>query len=196
MAIKNKTISRELNEQLRSVRFNSSPSPDNEAISDIIDPPIISKKKTIKPRSLNKRVVSLEYLDKLEKMAIAQTRYESIKDFSHLLSNLSIVLLSISIITYLIFYFISAQTPSLISLLIIAFEAFALLGITLYTISSTSTLKQLADLTASDFSTCSHIIGNPKAETYIPPDETDIADETNEANGLTSSDIVGVTESI
>lgn len=176
MAIKNKTISKELDEQLRSVSFNSSPSPVAEPILDTVDPPIIPKKKSIKAPSLNKRVVTLEYLDKLENSTIAQTRYESIKEFSHLLSNLSIILLSISIITYLIFYFISTHTPSLISLLIIAFEAFALLGLTLYTISKTSNLKQIADLAASDFSTCSHIIGNPQAETYIYPDGADGVD--------------------
>jgi len=182
MTRKSNTISTELNEQLRSVTFNSSPSPVDEPTVDTVDPPITSKKELAKPPSLNKRVVTLEYLDKLEKMSISQARYESIKEFSHLLSNLSIVLLSISIITYLIFYFVSAHTPALISLLIIAFEAFALLGITLYTISRTSNLKQHADLAASDFSTCSHIIGNPQAETYTYSDEVDEVDEVDEAD--------------
>lgn len=180
MVRKNNTISKELDEQLRSITFDTSSATLDDPLleNEPAEPAIIPKKKSTKPPSLNQRVVTLEYLDKLEKSTIAQTRYESIKEFSHLLSNLSIVLLSISIITYLVFYFISHQTPSLISLLMIAFEAFALLGITLYTISRTSNSKQLADLAASDFSTCSHIIGNPQAATYIYPVEADEVEET------------------
>ena len=175
MTAKKKIISRELNEQLRSVTFT----PDNPildksvfvepALIESVTPVTIPKKEPAKPAALNKRVVTVEYLDKLEKATIAETRYESIKGFSHLLSNVSIVLLSVSIITYLILYLINPQMLSLIALLILSLEAFTLLGVTLYTMSKTSTFKELSDLAASDLSTCSHIIGNPRGEVYFFP---------------------------
>lgn len=166
-----KIISKELNDQLRSVTFNPTQAPSQEPETVLPDPtiPVTMPKKVLpKPPSLNKRIVTVEYLDKLEEAVVAETRYESLKSFSHLLSNVSIVLLSVSIITYLIFYVINPQSLSLIALLLLAFEAFTLLGATLFTISKTSALKQISDLAVSDLSTSSHIIGNPRADAYIP----------------------------
>ncbi len=187
MSRRKKIISKELDDQLRSVTFNTNTPavgvPVVEPVVEKTEPAVVAAKEKIKPNlppSLTKRVVTVEYLDKLERATIAQARYESVKEFSHLLSNLSIVLLSISIITYLIFYFISPQSPSLISLLILAFEAFALLGMTLFTISRTANLKQLAEITASDLSTASHIIGNPRGDIYQAPEEPTEAEVSNQ----------------
>ena len=171
MITNKKIISKELNDQLRSVTFNPTKAASQEPETVLPEPTIpviVPEKAPPKPPELNKRVVTVEYLDKLEVAIVAETRYEFLKNLSHLLSNVSIVLLSVSIITYLIFYLINPQPLSLIALLLLAFEAFALLGATLFTISKTSAFKQISDLAISDFSTSSHIIGNPRADAYIP----------------------------
>lgn len=179
MSIKSKHISSELSAELRAVSFSTPDEPDDDdlevhtkettlttekekSVSEVVAP---KPKKTF---SLNQRVVTLEYLDKLEQATAASARYESLKEFSHVVSNLSIVLLSVSIIAYLIIYFINPSSVSLMALIILSLEAFALLGLTLYSMAKASTYRQIRDILVSDFSTCSHTIGNPRAETYIP----------------------------
>lgn len=186
MSKRKKEISKELGDKLRSVSFASSGEipnvPDMPNVVDIPDTQVIHIEddaavdqgnpplKTRKPFSINKRVVTLEYLDKFEQATKASAQYESIKEFSHTISNLSIILLSASIIVYLGFYFINPDAITMVSLLILFLEAFTLLGLTLYTMSKASTSKQIQDILVSDFSTCSQAIGNPRADAYIPID--------------------------
>lgn len=199
MSKRKKEISRELNDQLRSVSFTPSvevpntpdiPSmPGSLNTPDIPDIPDIPTLHTdelaatsqeelpanrANPFYLNRRVVTLEYLDKFEQATKASAQYDTIKDFSHLISNLSIILLVASIVVYLIFYFINPHTITLVSLVILFLQAFTLLGLTLYTMTKASTAKQIRDILVSDFSTCSQAIGNPKAEAYIPLDTPNI----------------------
>lgn len=183
MTKRKKEISSELGDKLRSVSFAPEVEvPDMPNIPDLpgvhteglnVEEDILTevpKPITKKPFSLNKRVVTLEYLDKFEQATKASAQYETIKDFSHTISNLSIILLSASILVYLGFYFINPGAITLVSLLILFLEAFTLLGLTLYTMSKASTSKQIKDILVSDFSTCSQAIGNPRAEAYVPMD--------------------------
>lgn len=180
-----KTVSRELEHQLRSVTF----SPKKTTVDESATPAPVPKKKSTKPLSPNQRIVTVEYLDKLEAATIAHTRYESIQGFSHLLSNVSIALLSVSVITYLIFYLINPQILSLVTLLILALEAVALLGATLYTMSKTAHLKQLSEVAASDLSTCSHIIGNPRGGIYVSPSEPEEEEDEDEPTSIPAIDL-------
>ncbi len=183
MAIKNKEISSKLEAELRAVSFSSP----KELTDDLdvhtpevtltTDEKVISKTTTPtpkKPFSLNQRVVTLEYLDKLEQATAASAKYESIKEFSHVISNMSIVLLSVSVIGYLIVYFINPHSVSITSLIMLSLEAFALLILTLYSMTKAATYKEIRDILVSDFSTCSQAIGNPRAESYIPMDTPEI----------------------
>ena len=178
MSSNKKEISTSLSEQLRAVSFSkpeegdSIPSLDTEEVEEIQVAEINVPK--AKAFSLNKRTVTLEYLDKFEQATKATAQYEAAKEFSHLVSNLSIILLSVSIIAYLGFYFINPGAITLVALLVLFSEAFTLLGLTLYSISRSSTAKQIADILVSDFSTCSQAIGNPRAEVYIPMDSMDV----------------------
>ncbi len=186
MSKRKQEISRELEDELRSVSFATHKDvpniPDIPSFPDIPnvrpeDPAVTNQEevtpKSPKPFSLNKRVVTLEYLEKFEQATKASAEYESIKSFSHTISNLSIILLSASILIYLAFYFISPDAISLASLLVLFIEAFTLLGLTLYSMSKASTSKQIRDILVSDFSTCSQTIGNPRAEAYVPVDAAD-----------------------
>ena len=175
MTIKSREISRELENELRAVTF--SPRVDNGATPELEAEeiiPEIPQPAPPKPFSLNKRVVTLEYLDKFEHATKASAQYDSIQEFSHTISNLSIILLSASIIFYLVSYFLNPHSITLVSLLILCLEAFALLSLTLYSMSKASTAKQIRDILVSDFSTCSNAIGNPRADVYIPMDTSDI----------------------
>lgn len=179
MAVRRNEISKELEDQLRAVSFSSpkesADTNDLEVHSTetalTVEEDVIATTPEPLPKkvfSLDKRMVTLEYLDKLEQATIASARYESIRDFSQLVSNLSIVLLSLSIITYLIFYFVNPHSISLLSLLMLSLEAVTLFGLMLYSTLKTSTYKQIRDMRASDFSTCSQAIGNPRVEAYKP----------------------------
>lgn len=186
MSKRKKEISKELGDKLRSVSFappGEIPDvPDIPNLVDVPDTPTVHIKddttinqekvphKTTKPFSLNKRVVTLEYLDKFEQATKASAQYEAIKEFSHTISNMSIILLSASIIVYLAFYFINPDSITMVSLLILFLEALTLLGLTLYTMAKASTSKQIQDILISDFSTCSQAIGNPRADAYVPMD--------------------------
>lgn len=177
MATRNKQISQELGDQLRAVSFTSPKDPvedlDLHMSETSLDPneevaPEMPKPLPKKSFSLNQRVVTVEYLDKFEQATTASAKYETVKEFSQTISNLSIALLSLSIIIYFIAYFINPLSLSFTSLLILALEAFGLLGLTLYSMTKASTYKQIRDIAISDFSTCSQAIGNPRAEAYIP----------------------------
>lgn len=173
MPSRKKEISKRLDDELRAVSFTpvESSAEDEEAQDESLDlaPDFEPTDKPIKkPFSLNKRVVTLEYLDKLERTATASARYEALQEFSHIISNLSLALLSISIITYAIFYFVDSQAVSLMSLIFLSLEAFALLGLTFYSMGKATTSKEFRDMAASDYSTISQAIGNPRAGTYLP----------------------------
>lgn len=157
MAIQKREISKQLEDELRSISFSRGENDMDKNEETIPEP-------QPKPLPPHKRIVTLEYLDKFEKATIASARYEAIKDFSHILSNLSMVLLAISIIICLILYLIDPQMLTSIALLGLLLEAVALLSITLYAISKTATLRQVRDLANSDLSTCIHIIGDPRSE--------------------------------
>ena len=177
MAIRNKEISKELGDQLRAVSFSSPKEPANDSEVHIEEAILTSEEEVVpevqtvtspKNFSINKRVVTLEYLDKFEQATAASAKYESLKEFSHIISNISIFLLVLSIIIYSIVYFINPQAISFVSLLTLSLEALGLLGLTLYSMTKASTHRQIRDILASDFSTCSQAIGIPRSEASIP----------------------------
>lgn len=182
MAAKTREISKQLQDEIRSLSFSSESNPvdQDKTTADKATPSstVIKDEPTPKapatPLALHKRVVTLEYLDKFEKATAASARYEAIKDFSHIISNLSIILLAVSIIICLIVYFIDPQMLSFIALLGLLLEAFALLSITIYTTAKTTTLKQIKDVAHSDLSTCIHIIGDPRSQDFIATPNTSL----------------------